>query len=151
MAAVESPVRPTAGAKLAQCREDLIAEVRLLHRQFFGTSIPPDVERRYVAANVEVFPRMTPSHLAALARLVQHDCDAEAVECALRLRRMAHPLTVKVQILFYLVEVRSAYYGRFVDENPGPWKARCALMAAVMRTVWKFGKGNYQIARYRLA
>ena len=53
--------------------------------------------------------------------------DPEAVEVVLRLSGRDSVLTRKIQILFYLAEVRSAYYPRFVNERAGFWRAVAAL------------------------
>ena len=51
--------------------------------------------------------------------IVAHRLDAEAVELAMRFRHGSDVLTRKIQVLFFLVEVRSAYYGYFVNQTPG--------------------------------
>jgi hypothetical protein len=68
----------------------------------------------------------------------------------LRLRKGNPALTQKFQILFYLVEVRSAYYPRFVNERPGAVRAAWDMLRAVLRSLVKFLKGCYLIRRYHL-
>jgi hypothetical protein len=57
-------------------------------------------------------------------------------------------LTRKIQILFFLVEVRSAYYGYFVNQTPGLWRAVIRLLASSVQTAWKGCKGCYLAWRY---
>jgi hypothetical protein len=80
--------------------------------------------------------------------IVAHRLDAEAVELAMRLRHGSDVLTRKIQILFFLVEVRSAYYGYFVNQTPGLWRAVIRLFASSVQTAWKGCKGCYLVWRY---
>jgi hypothetical protein len=76
--------------------------------------------------------------------------DAEAVEFALRRRGTGRELTVKLQILCYLVEVRSAYLSEFVNTESCRPRAMVDLLGATVRSVWKLLKGEYLIRRHGL-
>src|SRR5580658_7222193 len=89
---------------------ELALEARYLHRAFFGSDPPSEVVDRYIAANLICCDE--PSALTNT--IVARGLDAEAIELTLRLRKGPTILTKKIQILFYLVEVRSAYYSFFV-------------------------------------
>jgi hypothetical protein len=80
--------------------------------------------------------------------IVARRLDAEAIELALRVRKGSRVLTRKIQILFYLVEVRSEYYAYFINQVPGWWRAVLRLFGAVVRTGWKCAKGLYLVWRY---
>ena len=79
--------------------------------------------------------------------IVKRGLDAEAIELAMRLTHRSSALTRKIQILFYLVEVRSAYYGDFVNQRPGLWRAVVPLLAS-LQTAWKGAKGRYLVWSY---
>jgi hypothetical protein len=123
-------------------------EAGYLHACFFRRPIPEAVTRRYVAADAVCFPGVDARNREMVETIVAHRLDAEAIELALRLRRGSGVLTRKIQILFYLVEVRSAYYDDFVNQTPGLCRALLRLAGSSARTAWKLGKGWYLVRRY---
>ena len=145
----------------------LAREAEYLHGQFFRCTIPDLVVQRYVAANRVCFPEISPAEARLLETVVNRRLDAEAVELALRLKRGKGVLTRKIQVLFYLVEVRSAYRGYFVHGGAivpvrsqlrsepralasGRRKAWVGLLGSLTSTVWKALKGYYLIWRHAL-
>jgi hypothetical protein len=105
------------------------------------------VKRRYVAANA-LFPAPEAQDSRMVETIVARRLDAEAIEQAMRLRHGSDVLTRKIQVLFFLVEVRSAYYGYFVNQRPGLWRAVIRLVASSIQTAWKGCKGCYLVWRY---
>jgi hypothetical protein len=126
------------------------AEVRYLHRHFFRSDPPPEVIERYIAANRLCLPTLDESSLRILSTVVSQQLDPEAVEIVLRHRHLNPVLTRKIQILFYLVEVRSSYYTYFVSNQAGFTRASLQLLTSVIQTAWKLAKGTYLIRRYGL-
>ena len=122
-------------------------QAEYLHRLFFKESPPPEVVERYIAANRLCCPNQSSEILSTIliCRL-----DAEAIELVLRLRRGNSLLTRKIQILFYLVEVRSRYYSYFVSHGKGRLRVVLELSAAMAKTSWKLLKGIYLVHRYGL-
>src|SRR4029077_11932046 len=94
-------------------------EAAYFHALFFRGPIPGTVLQRYVAANALCSPPPEVRDSRLVEAIVAHRLDAEAIELAMRLRHGSDVLTRKIQILFFLVEVRSAYYGYFVNQTPG--------------------------------
>ena len=133
---------------MADDRTALESEVRHFHALFFRRPLPGPVVERYVAANHLCFPVLDPKARQMVETIVTRRLDAEAIELALRLRKGNRVLTRKIQILFYLVEVRSEYYGYFINQVPGWWSAVLRLLGAVVRTGWKCAKGLYLVWRY---
>ena len=130
--------------------EALAREARSLHQALFGGVAPEEVVQRYIRAH-EICPAArTEAARRALDLILSRNLDAEAIEYALRLRQGDPALTQKFQILFYLVEIRSAYYSRFVNERPGAARASWEMLRGLLRSLVKFVKGNYLIRRYRL-
>jgi hypothetical protein len=123
-------------------------EAAYFHAAFFHGPIPGTVLQRYVAANALCFPTPDARDSRMVETIVAHRLDAEAVELAMRLRHGSDVLTRKIQILFFLVEVRSAYYGYFVNQTPGLWRAVIRLFASSVQTAWKGCKGCYLVWRY---
>ena len=130
--------------------EALAREARTLHRALFGGAIPEEVVQRYIRAHDGCPAARTEAARRALDIILSRNLDAEAIEYALRLRKGDPALTQKFQILFYLVEVRSAYYPRFVNERPGAARAAWEMLQAVQHSLVKFVKGFYLIRRYHL-
>jgi hypothetical protein len=126
----------------------LAEEALYLHRSLFGETPDPVTIERYAAAHRKLFPNDAGSPL--LARIVSRGLDVEAVEFALRRRGAGGELTRKIQILSYLVEVRARYQHCFVSIEPGRAKAVVELAAAVIRSSWKFVKGEYLVRRHGL-
>jgi hypothetical protein len=131
-------------------RSALEREARYLHGLFFRRRIPEAVKDRYVAANHLCFPVLDARDCRMVETIVARRLDAEAIELAMRLRRGSGVLTRKIQILFFLVEVRSVYYGDFVNQTPGLWRALLRLFVSSVQTVWKVAKGWYLVWRYGL-
>lgn len=135
----------------AQDPAALAAEAAFLHGQLFGGTIPPEVAERYARAHREVIGESTPESERCVQTIVRRRLDAEAIECAFRLQGRDHVLRKKLQVLCFLVEVRSAYYPHFVNERPGRWRAGAALCGAALRTAWKYARGRYLVWRHGLA
>jgi hypothetical protein len=129
---------------------ELADEARYLHRAFFRTDPPPEVVDRYIAANTLCFPESSPLASKMMSKIVARRLDAEAVELALRLRKGPSILTKKIQILFYLLEVRSAYYSFFVGERESRPRAILGMLFSVFQTAMKSLKGVYLIRRHGL-
>ncbi len=125
----------------------LAAEAEAFHRAFFHHPPPAEVVERYIAANLHCLGEsaLDPTSSA----VVRRHLDPEAVELVLRLRGTSR-LTQKIQILFYLAEVRSENYGFFASQGESLPAALLALIASVLRSAWKFLKGQYLVRRYRL-
>jgi hypothetical protein len=126
----------------------LADEARYFHACLFSAPLDPVVVTRYEAAHRELFPSYSPS--TVVSRVVARRLDAEAVEFALRRRGTGRELTVKLQILCYLVEVRSAYLSEFVNTESCRPRAMVDLLGATVRSVWKLLKGEYLIRRHGL-
>ena len=121
-------------------------EAEYLHSQFFKRPVAAIVVARYVAANQLCFPDLNEETCRILEAIVNRGLDAEAVELYLRLVRQNRVLTRKIQVLFYLVEVRADHYGEFVNQRPGLVHALLELFAAGIATVWKCIKGWYLVS-----
>jgi hypothetical protein len=125
---------------------DLVLEARYLHRAFFGNDPPSEVVDRYIAANV-----ICRCETDALTReIVARRLDAEAIELIMRLGGGPTILTTKIRILFYLLEVRSAYYPFFVGGEESGARALSGVLYAVLRTVVKYLKGAYLVRKHGL-
>ena len=124
-------------------------EVRYLHAAFFHREMPEEIGERYIGANRRCLDESERSRRRMFV-LVERGLDAEAVELALRWRRLDTLLTRKIQILFYLVEVRADYYGYFINQDAGRRRAWLALAGSVPGSLWRFTKGSYLIWRYGL-
>jgi hypothetical protein len=125
---------------------ELADEARYLHRAFFRKDPPTEVVDRYIAANTLCFPESSP----LMSKLIAHRLDPEAVELALRLRKGPGILTRKIQILFYLLEVRSAYYSFFVGERESRPRAILGMLFSIFQTAMKSLKGVYLVRRHGL-
>jgi len=124
----------------------LAAEALYLHQGLFGRAPEPVVIERYAAAHRKLFAGAGSD---LIARMAARGLDVEAVEFALR-RRGRGELTRKIQILCYLVEVRSSYQRYFVALNPSRVRAARELAAAAVRSAWKLAKGEYLVRRHGL-
>jgi hypothetical protein len=122
------------------------AEAQYFHRALFSRPIHPDVIDRYIRAN---------RHCGllddgAIDTILHKALDVEAIEFALRARGRGARLTEKIQILFYLVEVRRGYYSDFVNEQPMFGGALLRLSGSVLSAAWKLVKGTWLVWRHRL-
>lgn len=125
---------------------ELGLEAHYLHRAFFGSEPPPEVVDRYIAANLICCGEPD----ALTAAVVAHALDAEAIELTLRLRKGPTILTKKIRILFYLLEVRSAYYPFFFGDVESLPRAASGVAYSVLRTVVKYLKGVYLVRKHGL-
>lgn len=126
-------------------------EVRHFHDTFFARTLDQSVIDRYVAAHQYCLPNVDARALATIDTIVSSALDVEAIELVFRLRRRDNVLTKKIQILFYLVEVRAQYYGDFVGETQGRAQALRRILLASVSTVFKFLKGKYLVWKFDLA
>jgi hypothetical protein len=85
-----------------------------------------------------------------IQKLVSKKIDVEAVEVAWRLRDPRNPLTLKLQILCYLAEVKSRQMPRFVNLKPGFSRGVAQLMLSTAWGLIKFVKGRFLIWRHGL-
>jgi hypothetical protein len=121
-------------------------EAGYIHERFFGGPAPEEVAARYAAAHRQY--GIAPDDRMEI--ILGHRLDIEAIELALRIGRRDRFLTAKIQVLFYLVEVRAAYHHRFVNTQMRRARAWRAILKAVPATVWKYGKGVWLVRRYGL-
>jgi hypothetical protein len=128
----------------------LSEEARYFHLALFQSEPEPEVVERYVSANQFCFPAIDPKAYQTVATILSHHLDLEAVEVALRLRGRGTILTKKIQILLYLLEVRSRYYDCFINQRPQFRRASIAVLLSLSTTAWKLVKGSFLIWRYGL-
>jgi hypothetical protein len=126
-------------------------EVRHFHDTFFAQPLDQSIIDRYVAAHHHCLPDVDARSLAAIDTIVASALDVEAIELVFRLRRRDNVLSKKLQILFYIVEVRAQYYGDFVGETEGRGPALRGILRASLSTVFKFLKGKYLVWKFGLA
>jgi hypothetical protein len=129
---------------------ELRAEAEYLHRAIFRRPLPQIVADRYARLHDVCFASADAAQRRTVREIVARQLDAEAVECALRMRAPRHLLTTKVHALLYLVEVRRDYYPIFFNERDAHIRGKVAVVGAVLRTVAKAVKGAYLVRRYRL-
>jgi hypothetical protein len=125
---------------------ELAMEARYLHRAFFGSDPPSEVVDRYIAANLICRCETDALTSAIVARRL----DAEAIELTMRLRHGPTILTRKIRILFYLLEVRSAYYPFFVGGGESRFRALSGVLYAALPTAVKYLKGAYLVRKHGL-
>ena len=125
---------------------ELRVEAVYLHRAFFRSDPPSEVVDRYIAANLICCGESD----ALTGTIVARGLDAEAIEFALRLRKGPTILTKKIHILFYLVEVRSAYYSFFVGGGESRPRALSGVLYAALLTAVKYVKGAYLVRKHGL-
>jgi hypothetical protein len=125
-------------------------EAVYLHGQFFGGPVEREIVDRYVAAHERYVPEQSERARRIMETVLNARLDAEAIEFALRVRRRERILTSKIQTLFYLAEVRSKYYGAFVNAVPGRARAWSGLVKAVIASAVKFLKGAWLVRKYGL-
>ena len=128
----------------------LRAEADYFHRALFRSPVPAAVADRYVRLHAVCFRSPNQAERTATETVVRRQLDAEAIECALRLRRRNHLLTQKFHALLYLVEVRREYYSLFFNDVAAPVEGKVRLIAAVLAGAWKTLVGVFLIRRHRL-
>jgi hypothetical protein len=129
----------------------LLGEVRQLHALFFPGEPDPEVSTRYVEAHRVCFASDEARLGDETRRVFALGLDAEAIELTKRTHGRPSVLTRKIQILFYLVEVRSRYYGYFINQEPGWLNGVSTILIGGLRTTGKYAKGRYLIWKYNLA
>ena len=121
-----------------------------MHACLFHAPLDAVTVARYEAALREMGAAASP----VVARVVARRLDAEAVEFALRRRRLLgdqrRALACRMQILCYLVEVQPAYFGEFINAEKSRGRAWAALVGTTFRSVWKLVKGEYLVRRHGL-
>jgi len=128
----------------------LADEARYLHHRFFPGPLELEVVDRYIEANRVCLTAVESYQSGIMHKIVSRRLDPVAVEVALRWRGRDSLLTKKIQILFYLLEVRSRYYPFFVNQERRRCHAVLALAGSVLFTLYAFLKGSYLVWRHRL-
>jgi len=129
---------------------ELEREVACFHNHFFRETLHRDVVNRYIAANQLCLPEQDARAASMIEKIVSNGLDVEAIEYALRLKNRDNILTKKIQILFYLVEVRSRYFPYFFNCNRTILRAITSILFSVPLTAYILCKGNFLIWRYDL-
>ncbi len=130
--------------------DDLRAEAHYLHGLFFKGSLDDEVADRYARAHPLCFPD-DPEALKGPAAVFERRLDAEAVEYVQRLHRRSPVLTRKIRMLFYLLEVRSRYYGDFVARRSSRLREWLGILGGLLYSGVKYLKGWYLVWRHDLA
>jgi hypothetical protein len=125
----------------------LAEEARYLHGSLFSRPMDPQIAERYARAHLVLF---ADERRTTVNRIVSRRLDVEAVEFALRRRRLCPELTRKIQILCYLVEVRADYRSSFVASRPRKVRAILALAWRIPASAWKLLKGECLVRLYGL-
>ena len=128
----------------------LADEALYFHNSLFSQPLDPAVIERYVAANRLCIPQLDERKAAIIDRIVSAGLDLEAIEMVFRLRQPDNFLTKKIQILLYLIEVRSDYYQRFINSEANFPLALRSLAGTALAGVLKFLKGTYLIWKHHL-
>ncbi len=136
--------------ELRQEDKELELEARCFHDHLFREKLHQEIIVRYTAANRAYVPHVDSQTASMMAKIVSHGLDVEAIEYVLRLKKKDNVLTKKVQILFFLVEVRSQYFDYFFNRKKARLKAAGGIVFSVTMTIYKFIKGKYLIWRYDL-
>lgn len=123
-------------------------EARYLHTQLFREEPPANVVDRYAAAVAAC--GIGGEGCGVMEKLVALRLDAEAVEFALRRRDRENALTKRMQILMYLVEVRSPYFAYFFNTERNLKRTIFHLAGSLLRSMYKLVKGQYLISRHGL-
>jgi len=129
----------------------LAAEAEYLHQALFGYSVPERLALQYIAAHDHVLTEVPEVELAVVQQIVALRLDAQALELVLRRRSPANPLSQKFHILCYLLEIDSAYYQDFHNEERSVLMAYCRLTWETVATAYRMAKGWYLLRRYHLA
>src|SRR5215218_6026853 len=82
----------------------------------FGREAPQIIKIRYRNAHEYLFNESLEQELQTVWLVVEHRLNAEAVEAFLRRKDRPHILTLKMQLLVYLVELHASSYRLFVNE-----------------------------------
>ena len=133
-----------------QSEEELIREVTFFHQCYFKTRLAEEVIERYITANRQVLPPADEPSAKMLNELVSRKLDIEAVEFVLRLKNRENLLSKKLQILFFLLEVRRDYIFYFFCFKRGKIQAIAGILSAVMLSIGKYVKGSYLLWRHKL-
>jgi hypothetical protein len=115
--------------------EGLEAEADALHRAVFGRAAPAEIARRYAEAHLYALTKVTEAERDWMTRA--RGADLEALELSVRRSRPDHVLTRKLRTLVYLCEASPEYFGYFVNETPGRFRAIVTLAWHVCRTAVK--------------
>ena len=122
----------------------LRAEASYLHRCLFSFPVSERIVERYVQAHGAL-------ELATdvdVARIVERQLDAEALEFLARRRSPSNSLTQKLRVLLYLAEIEPDYYDAFARDRGTFWSAIPTLACAPFRTAYKLLRGKWQSWRH---
>ena len=90
-----------------------------------------------------------PEDEAAMAAALTGAWDLEALELAWRRRDPSNPLTLRMNVLAYLLEADPANFDRFVATRPARLRAYVSLAVATLRSLYLRAKGRWLLARWQ--
>lgn len=125
----------------------LSSEAQYFHQCLFAGKLDGAVVARYVQAN-EVFFKNIDSTF--VQKIIEKKLDVQAVELVLRHQNSQNILTKKIQILLYLLEVRSAYLPYFLNDQDRFFSAIFILAQSLLRTAYQYVKGRFLVWRHEL-
>lgn len=137
-------------AGMTETDESLASQARYFHQAFFKGELDQEVIDRYIAANRHCFPDIDARSKWLADLVVSERLDVEAVEFVLRRTRHNAIVTKKLNILFYLVEVRARYLPLFVNEEKRRLRALVSLGLSAAAAVYKLAKGKYLLRKHGL-
>lgn len=127
-------------------------EVDYFIRFFFKKETDEMTIDRYIHANKEVFSnnKITEHQSILLESLIENNVDIEAIEFAWRLKDRENVLSKKIQIVFYLLEVKSEFFILMINERKSILKASIILSFSICHSIYKLLKGLILLRRYHV-
>lgn len=124
-------------------------EARYLHGHFFEGGPDQVVVDRYVEACNRILGEEPSDCSPMMQTVMENHLDPEALEIALRLKGQ-RLLTQKVQILFFLVEVRQEYFPYFFNTASHRGRGIWLLLKSLILGSFKIVKGRLAARRHGL-
>lgn len=125
-------------------------EAVYFHGCFFNEQLDQDVINKYADASRICLPVVDSQSARTIEIILVNGLDVEAIEYALRLKNRDNVLTKKLQILFFLIEVRSRYTGYFFNWKKARLNAMASIFYSIILTAYKYVKGSHLIRKYDL-
>lgn len=138
--------------KFAESDELLLErEAIYFHYCFFRKEeLSEEVIARYVNANQMYLSSINYQKINSIEQIINRQLDVEAIEYVFRIINRKNILTTKIQILFYLIEVRSQYFEYFFNCRADRLRALASFTHSLLLAAFKFVKGKYLIWKYDL-
>ena len=123
-------------------------DMQRIYNVLFPGQIPPELETRVTSAWQLLSSAYTAEELAEFRTALEAVDDLEALELVCRRGRLVPVLSAQVHLMAMLAETLPSHSSSYVHLRDEPVWGVLSMAVGVVRTVWKYVKGSWELRRF---